>query len=110
MVTQFPAFEITEIQSIFFEISWFPLLLVFFSLGFCYICTFDLAQVVLFVCFFFLPNHHHPRINRLKNLEIPLSRKDVLVNNLEGFNACDYFTWHYFEVPTVIYVHIVGSL
>ena len=72
--------------------SWFPALSIFFHLVLIISVHFDLASTSSFG--FFVPNHHHPRINRLKNLEIPLSRKDVLVNNREEFNACDYFTWH----------------
>ena len=65
---------ITEIQAISFEISRFPAVSIFFHLVFVISVHFDLAQVVLV---FFLPNHHHPRKEQVKNLEIPLSRKDV---------------------------------
>ena len=60
---------------------------------------FQRVQLYNEFCFYFLPNHHHPRIDQLKNLEIPLSSKDVLVNNREGlkiswFPAVNiFFTW-----------------
>ena len=99
IITQFPAFKVLLLLKFKQFLSKFlgsALLVIFFHLVFVISVHFDQAEEIFF---FFLPNHHHPRINRLKKLEIPLSRKDVLVNNREGFNACDYdFTWHYFEV------------
>ena len=79
MITQFPAFKMFLVLKFNQFHSKFrgSLLLVFFSRGFCYISVhFDLAQVVFFFIYllFFVSNHHHPRLNRLKNLEIPLSR------------------------------------
>ena len=93
IITQFPAFKVLLLLKFKQFLSKFlghvPAVSNFFHLVFVISVHFDLAQVVLFCFFFFLPNHHHPRINRLKNLEIPLSRKEVLVNDREGFNACD---------------------
>ena len=71
--------------------SWFPALSIFFHLVFVISVHFDQVQVVLsFFCTKPPPSSHKP-VEELRN---PFSRKDVLVNNREGFNACDYFTWH----------------